>query len=544
MHVLSRIALMLTLILTGATGVFASGQVTKITNPMLWTDVPDPDVIHVGDYYYMVSTTMHLMPGCPVMRSTNLADWEIIGYVFDRLEDNPRYDLLGGSVYGRGQWATSLRYRDGKFYVLFSPNDRPFRSYIYSTDDPAGQWTLLSRSEHFHDSSLFFDDDGRVYVFSGSGRIRLKEMEADLSGIKEGGVDRIVVEPDEDETGLLEGSRVVKHDGRYYIMAISWPHGKPRRQLCYRADNITGPYEKAVVLQSAFAGFPYAAQGCIVDDGAGRWWGVIFQDRGGVGRVLTLMPCTWRDGWPMLGDENKEIPLQVDVAVSASMPDGLVVSDGFDTPALALQWQWNHNPIDSHWSLTERPGFLRLRTSRIVSNLYEAPNTISQRMEGPVCRGVVRLDLSHMKDGDVAGFGAFNGHSGLLSVKKNKGKTILCMHSAEVELDDDKKVTGVAEEVKEEVELKKKGVYLKIDADFRLGEDMAYFSYSLDGKRWMPIGEPFRMIFDYRKLFMGTRFAIYNYATSREGGYIDVDYFRYSRADALPESLAESTHKR
>lgn len=138
----------------------------SFTNPVIWADVPDPDVIRVGDDYYMVSTTMHLMPGCPVMRSKDLVNWETIGYVFDRLTDTPRYDLEGGTVYGKGQWATSLRYHNGRFYVLFSPNDQPYKSYIYTTANPAGKWELVCRTDHFHDASLLFDDDGRVYVLS------------------------------------------------------------------------------------------------------------------------------------------------------------------------------------------------------------------------------------------------------------------------------------------------------------------------------------------------------------------------------------------
>ena len=151
---------------------------SAFTNPVVYADVPDMDVIRVGDDFYMMSTTMHLMPGAPVMRSKDLVNWEIISYVFDRLTDTSNYDLINGTVYGRGQWATSIRYHKGKFYVLFSPNDKPYRSYIYTATDPAGKWELLTRTQHFHDSSLFFDDDGRVYVFSGTGS--LKELNAKI----------------------------------------------------------------------------------------------------------------------------------------------------------------------------------------------------------------------------------------------------------------------------------------------------------------------------------------------------------------------------
>ena len=198
------------------------------TNPVLWADVPDPDVIRVGDDYYMVSTTMHLMPGAPIMHSKDLVNWKIINYLYDKLDDKSSYDLNDGTVYGRGQWATSLKYNNGKFYAYFSPNDTPYRGYVYTTDDPAGKWTLLTRIPHFHDASLFFDDDGRTYVFYGTGQLR--ELKPDLTGVLEGGLDTKVFERDSEENGLLEGSRVIKHDGKYYLIMISWPVGGKRRQ--------------------------------------------------------------------------------------------------------------------------------------------------------------------------------------------------------------------------------------------------------------------------------------------------------------------------
>ena len=503
---------------------------SAFTNPVVYADVPDMDVIRVGDDFYMMSTTMHLMPGAPVMRSKDLVNWEIISYVFDRLTDTSNYDLINGTVYGRGQWATSIRYHKGKFYVLFSPNDKPYRSYIYTATDPAGKWELLTRTQHFHDSSLFFDDDGRVYVFSGTGS--LKELNADLSDVKPDGVDMKIFERDETETGLLEGSRVVKYDGKYYLLMISWPKGGNRRQVCYRADKITGPYEKKVILEDNFAGFPYVGQGCIVDDTKGNWYGMIFQDRGGVGRVATLMPCRWIDGWPILGDENGKVPLLMEKPVQGCPEKSLVVSDDFSDSKLKLNWQWNHNPVNEAWSLTERPGFLRLKTNRVVDNLFLAPNTISQRMEGPECSGVVVLDVANMKEGDVAGFSAFNGDAALLSVIVRNGKKYLTMSVDSVSLDSSNKaVLDVKSEEKEQLELNQSVVYLRIDGNFRLNHDIASCYYSLDNKNWKKIGEDFKMKFDYRRLFIGTRFAIFNYATNSLGGYVDVDYFDYKKTE-------------
>lgn len=499
---------------------------TVFTNPVLWADVPDPDVIRVNDDFYLMSTTMHLMPGAPMMHSKDLVNWETVSYVFDKLTDTPNYDLKDGTVYGRGQWATSIRYHDGRYYALFSPNDVPYRSYIYSTENPAGKWELLSRTEHFHDSSLFFDDDGRVYVFYGTGSLR--ELKSDLSGVKEGGVDMRIFEPEPDETGLLEGSRAIKYKGKYYLLMISWPKDGKRRQVCYRADKITGPYEKKVILEDDFDGFGYVGQGCIVDDAKGNWYGVIFQDRGGVGRVLTLMPCRWEDGWPMLGDKDGRVPKVMEKPVQGYPAIPLVVSDDFSGKELKINWQWNHNPVNDAWSLAERPGYLRLKTSRVVDNLYAAPNTLTQRMEGPQCTGTVSLDISRMKDGDISGFCAFNGHSGLLSVIADGDKKYLAMSTNVVNLrDSDKAITKVETDEKERVELMQDIVYLRIDSDFRLGRDMAAFYYSLDNKTWNKIGTDFKMIFDYTRLFMGTKFAIFNYATKAVGGYVDVDFFEY-----------------
>ena len=501
---------------------------TAFTNPIIWADMPDLSITRHGSEFYLISTTMHLMPGAPVMRSKDLVHWNMASYVFDKLTDTPNYDLTGGTVYGRGQWASSIRYHNGKYYVLFSPNDKPFRPYIYTTTDPNGKWELVSRiSKHFHDASLFFDDDGRVYVFYGTGE--LAELKADLSDVKQDGTNMKIFERDSEENGLLEGSQAFKHEGKYYLMMISSPR-TGRREVCYRADKITGPWEKKVILKDNFATFGLVGQGCVIDDENGNWYGLMFQDRGGVGRVPLLMPCRWVDGWPMLGDENGHIPLTGEVPLKTyDTGKWMIGSDDFSVKQLNKLWQWNHNPVDNAWSLTERKGYLRLKTNRIVDNIYAAPNTITQRMEGPKCSGAVSIDISKMKDGDVAGFSAFNGHSALLSVIMDGNRKYLTMSTNVVNLDNPagKVIKGVQVEEKARIDLTKKVIYLRVDCDFNKGKDLANFFYSFDNKTWTPIGTEFKMRFDYQKLFMGTKFAIFNYATKELGGYIDVDFFKY-----------------
>ena len=517
----------------------AEGDSAKIQNPMLWADVPDPDIIRVGDTFYLVSTTMHLMPGAPVMASKDLKNWETVGYIFDKLTDSPKYDMQEGTVYGRGQWATSLKYHKGKFYALLAPNEQGKMgdTYIFSADKAEGPWKIVSRMRHFHDCSLFFDDDDRVYVVYGTGE--MMELKKDLSDVIEGTYKHIF-EREADETGLLEGSRVIKHNGKYYLLMISQAYGpgRHRREVCYRADDIHGPYEKNVILQSEFGGFSYVGQGTIVDTQEGDWYGIIFQDRGGVGRVLTVSPVRWIDGWPQIGDENGKVPDTVRPYKSGQPTKSIICSDDFSSTKLGLHWQWNHNPVDNAWSLTERPGFLRLKTSRVVENIYLAPNTITQRMQGPTCTASVLIDYSNMKDGDCAGFATFNQDTGSLTIRRIGKNFFLQMEESSAQLSDrEKAITKVDEKTIEGVALtmispKSKKIWLRIDGDFRPGQrggrDAANFYYSLDGEEWTKIGTAdYRMRFDWRRFFMGSKYAIFNYATKKAGGYIDVDEFKF-----------------
>ena len=523
-----------------------AGAQAQIKNPMLWADVPDPDVIRVGDTFYLVSTTMHLMPGSPIMASKDLKNWETVGYIFDKLTDSPKYDLQEGTVYGRGQWATSLKYHDGKFWALLAPNEPGSMgdTYIFTAEKAEGPWTIHSRLRHFHDATLFFDEDGTPYVFFGTGE--MCQLTRDLKGVVEGSL-RHYFQREADERGLLEGTRVIKHNGTYYALLIShvYAPGRHRREVCYRTKDLNGTWEKNTVLESDFGGFSYLAQGTIVDTEEGDWYGIMFQDRGGVGRVLTLSPVRWIDGWPQLGDENGKVPETMRPYRSGMPEKGIVCSDDFSGEKLGLHWEWNHNPIDNAWSLKERPGFLRLKTNRVVENLYLAPNTLTQRMEGPTCSGYIAMDISKMKDGDCAGLAAFNGDSGVLTIKKQGKKSVLEMSEQKVSLTDrEKAVTNVEVKVIETVDLsaafksqtsksKSQIIYLRLDGDFQPGHhDVANFYYSLDGENWTQIGtKNYRMIFDYRRFFMGTKFGIFNYATKKTGGYVDVDAFVYSKSE-------------
>ncbi len=508
------------LLLCGCAG---SKQIqTTFTNPVIYADVPDMDVIRVGSDYYMVSTTMHLMPGVPIMQSKDLVNWKIISYVVPEINDSPAYNLEGGNVYGQGQWATSLRYHNNKFYVLFATN-RPQKTYIYSATNPAGKWEkVMDLNELCHDTSLFFDDDGRIYIAGGSGNIRLRELKSDLSGIKTDGVNLEVINGGQRNLkGLLEGTHLCKYNNKYYMFLIWWPAGGIRTEVAFRSEKIEGPYEQQVILCNDMdrkgAG---VAQGCLIDTPDKQWYGFLFQDRGAVGRVPVLMPCRWENGWPMLGDADGKVPLVMPLPVAGQAPSPLVISDHFNSPALALNWQWNHNPDNSLWSLTEHTGYMRLKTGKVVQSIFEARNMLSQRTEGPACRGVVSMDVSHMLDGDRAGLSAYCSEPGIISVQQEGDKKYLVMIDRDTE--------------KQRVELTRDIVYLRLDCDFNNGTDKAKFYYSLDNSNWLLLGTEFQMVYNL-KHFMGNRFGIFNYATKTPGGYIDIDFFEYTRVQCITE---------
>jgi beta-xylosidase len=262
------------------------------------------------------------------------------------------------------------------------------------------------------------------------------------------------------------------------------------------------------------------AQGGLIDTPAGDWYALLFQDNGAVGRSPWLMPVKWEDSWPVLGVDGKA-PRSLDIPAGEGGLGNLVVSDEFDRdtgdPALPLAWQWNHNPDDRLWSLTERPGWLRLSNGRVDASLVETRNTLTQRTFGPECSGTVAIDVSQMKNGDTAGLVALQKKYGFIGVKKSGDTTSLIMVSAKSDLPEEIATVPLTEKV----------VHLKIECDFKDRVDRASFHYSLDGKNWTAIGESLDMKYTLPH-FMGYRFGLFNFATETPGGIVDFDYFRVS----------------
>ena len=498
-------------------------------NPVIWADVPDVAVVRVGDTYYMSSTTMHMNPGVPVMKSTDLVNWTMASYCYDTLGteaggdyDNPDLNLEDGqNHYSRGTWASSIRHHDGKV-VVFTFAHNTGKNYVFTTDDPdGGEWERHEFSPVTHDASLFFDDDGRAYLIWGVGDLQIREIEPDFSGYKPGSEPRLFIDDVGAPAGAAdnglrgEGTQVLKKDGVYYVVNIAWPAGGMRTVVVHRSDSLDGPWEGRVTL--ADEGI---AQGGLIDTPDGKWYALLFGDRGAVGRIPYLVPVTWEDGWPIMGVEGK-VPATLDIPAGEqgeSGASGIVASDDFDHTDgddLPLAWQWNHQPDGDHWSLEDRPGWYRITTSRVDENVEQAKNTLTQRTFGPQSAAATTLDTSGMKPGDHAGLVVLMADYGYVAVEKTDDGQEIVMVRAE-----DRQPVEVAREAIDAIVVPPKAEF-----DFRDRTDKATFYYSTDGESWTAIGEPVRLRYDLRH-FMGARFGLFNFATRTAGGHADFDDYR------------------
>ncbi len=503
------------------------------------TDYPDPDVIRVEDTYYMVSTTMHFMPGAVILRSYNLRDWEIASYVFDSFKESDEAKLTGTqNSYGCGMWAASLRYHRGRFYVCFGAR-KTGKTYIFSAGDIEGPWECICLDHYYHDASLFFDDDGRAYLIYGNTDIRILELNRDLTGAMPGGLKRLLV-TDTDQVILgYEGSHFYKINGAYYLFMIHWPATgtKRRTQVCFRSGSLTGEFTGRTVLDDDMGYHNCGvAQGGIVETGDGQWFGILFQDHGAVGRVPVLVPVHWKDGMPVFGDDGR-IPAKVcapdnrpgyryePLYTSDDFVYGKNAAGGYD---LKKQWQWNHEPLPGLWTVREGGG-LQITTDRICVNVTEAVNSLTQRLMLPRSAVEVTVDASGLKDGDLAGLCALQGCYAYLALTRDAGRYYLVL--VRRDKTDRERQQGRSDHesgtVAERIAWEGPVASLGMEADFEDGRDCVQFRYRKpEEKEWNRIGEPHRLFFGLDH-FTGCRCALSVYSTVRAGGYAVFRRFVY-----------------
>jgi beta-xylosidase len=501
------------------------------TNPLFYDEFSDPDLIRVGEWFYLTGTTMHAMPGLPVLRSKDLVNWEFLSYAAERLDFGPAYRLEDGkNIYGQGIWAPSLRFRNGVFYIFTNVNGRG--TQIYSAINPRGPWAHWEMKRSLHDLSVLFDDDGKAYAIWGHQDIHIAQLTDDLLDIVPSTEQVLFSKTD----GMGEGAHFYKIGGKYYILSANYAGGF--RMPAARANNVYGPYEvnQAISKDEGFGlvggyrlknkQYPFEVtppnpasrdatamhQGGIVLTEAGEWWGFSMMDYNSVGRLLSLAPITWQDGWPYFGlpgnlARNPRTWVKPRTREAQQIRVPFTRSDDFAEPALKPIWQWNHAPVEDKWSLAERPGFLRLHTLH-ANSFWDARNTLTQRAIGPISSPTVALDASGLLDNDVAGLALLNLPYATLGVERKDSKLSLALFDQARN-----RVTRVA--------LNGSRVWLRAECDFLT--EKARFSYSIDGRNFQPIGEEFTMIFQLTT-FQGVRYGLFAYNTGKQqGGAADFD---------------------
>jgi beta-xylosidase len=461
---------------------------------------------------------MYIFPGVPVMKSRDLVNWEYCSNAVERFRQAPAYDMQGGTRYGHGQWATSIRYHNGLFHLLFVTLDEG--GFHLTAEKPEGPWTLHKLPKAYYDAGLFYDDDGRIYIVHGYSKLSLTEVDSNLAPIS---ADSVIF--DKVQRKGLEGSHVYKINGYYYIYATYG--GGDGYQVALRSKSIYGPYEEKVVLKDDMNLAHHGVhQGALIETQTGQWWSVIFQDRDGVGRCPTLQPVTWTDGWPMLGENGRAVVTYRKPDVGRQWPvTVLPTSDEFDSAGLGLQWGWNHNPDDGKWSLTERKGFLRMHTASVTHDFTLVRNMLTQRPFGPYSIGTAAMDVSRMHSGDVAGLGVIQLPYAYIATRAGeRGRDIVMVNNGKIV---DSVAIGDAGQV-------------WFRASMVTTRDVASFAYSLDGKVFRPLGDTLHMKYSL-KMFTGNKFALFNYATEGPGGYVDVDWFRMETRQGPPNLFKASS---
>jgi beta-xylosidase len=477
-------------------------------NPILNADYSDPDVIRVDNKYYMVCSEFHFM-GIPVLESDDMVNWKIIGKVYENISF-PGYDT--NEKYGRGSWAPSIRFHDNKFWIYFcTPDEGLFMSSSAKAEGPWEPLVLVKGIAGWEDPCPFWDDNGTGYLGHskvGAGPIIIHKLSPDGKQLLDDGV-TVYTGP------VAEGTKIHKLNGYYYL---SIPEGGVERgwQTILRSKTIFGPYEKKVVLEKGSTSINGPHQGSLVDTPDGEWWFYHFQSDGAMGRVVHLQPVIWQEEWPVIGvdiDRNgigepvyvwKKPDIKGDFKITAPQSD-----DDFNSSSLGLQWQWNHNPVNKNWSLTEKPGMLLLKALK-ADNFSKAHNTLTQKVMGITGDAVTELDLSGFTDGQKAGLCSMGGrNTSLLGVVRKGGQLYVFAEK-------NGKITN-------EQLIKSKKVYLKVKLDIK--GDKNQFSFSPDNKQFEQFGDPFTTSAGYWK---GTRIGLFSFNEANESGSAAFNWFTYN----------------
>ncbi|MFZ5986644.1 MAG: family 43 glycosylhydrolase [Bacillota bacterium] len=465
-------------------------------NPPLYADYPDPSMIRVGDYFYLATSTFAGVPGLVILKSEDMVNWEIAGHCISSFTGNNAYNLEGGTKYGNGCFAPSIAYKDGTFYVAVTLNGE--RTRIYYAKDVAGPWSYNLLGGSYFDPCLFIEDDGTPYLAYGGAwqnQISMVQLNSNLSSTT--GSSRVIL-----SYNNVEGTHLTKVNGRYYLFNAV----PAQRLVCSRANNVWGPYGETTTLCTAGKG---GHQGGIVDLPDGSYWGYLHQDDGAIGRPTRICPITWENGWPKFGRPG--FTGQVESKYTKPIQNKPIkvpaASDEFNSRSLGLQWMWNHNPDNTKWSLTGSALRLKATTAK---DFWNARNSLTQKGQGPISTGTIKIDCSAMQPGDICGLGMLGDPRGYIAVTRDPKRIIMS---------EEESVKATVNNITSNI------LYFRIEMNFNTKQ--ARFFWKDDSRDWQQLGTSITMGFDWQYgTFQGEQYAILNFNPSGSSGYMDVDWFR------------------
>lgn len=493
-------------------------------NPILYADYSDPDVIRVGDDFFMTASSFTYVPGLPILHSKDLVNWKIVSYAVKKLPE--RYNK---PVHGCGVWAPSIRYNNGRYYIYFGDPD--IGIFMASTEDPFGEWddlVLVKEGVGLIDTCPLWDDDGKAYIVHGyansrcgiKSKLAICEMTPDG---KKAITEDVIIYDGTVSHPTLEGPKFYKKDGYYYIMAPAG--GVPTGwQVAFRSKNVYGPYEDRIVLRQGKTDINGPHQGGWVELENGESWFIHFQDLDTYGRIIHLQPVTWKDGWPTMGENvdsgycgqpvaeykkpnvGKEYPIEVPQT-----------SDGFDSDKLGLQWQWQANNKAEWYSLTENPGKLRLYAVKAETEndklMWNMPNVLTQLWQAPSMTTTVKVDVEEGKAKTKAALAIVGLKYSYISISGSGrlSQVVGTVNGA-----------NVKEEIVMDKDLGTSSVYLRSEVCGKVNGKVAKckFSYSLDGETFVPFGEEFLA---KEGKWVGAKHGIF--VSGDDNGYADFDDF-------------------
>ena len=519
-------------------------------NPVIFADYSDPDVIRVGDDYYMTASSFNCVPGLPILHSKDLVNWKLINYALKDLylEGIEPKNFFDKPQHGKGVWAPCIRYHDGEFMIYWGDPD--FGIYVVKTKDILGKWdkpVLVLPGKGRIDPSPLFDDNGKVYLvhaWAGSRSnfnsiMTLCELNAD--GTKQISEESLIYDGNDGVNHTVEGGKFYKKDGYYYMLApaggvaMGW-------QLAFRSKNIYGPYEVKRVLAQGNTNINGPHQGGLVQTQTGEWWFIHFQDKGVYGRLAHLQPVTWKDGWPVMGINDKDYcgePVKtykkpnVGKAYPVETP---VESDEFDSHKLGLQWQWHANP-DQAWCFPSVNGYLRMYGQYYpenFTNFWDIPNLLMQKFPAPEFTATMKVTTVLRNEGDKAGIVIMGiDYSYLALVKTSTGYEIERMKCENAE-------QKSLEKELDRIQLS----HLKYDVKYNYLTPMEYtelyfrvnvrangtcsFFYSMDGKDYQQVGTEFQA---RQGKWIGSKIGMFiqNKTKATQRSWMDVNWFRINK---------------